>query len=75
MSQPRLSACLLAAAESVRRTSNVPFLSAERKAHDQTLMTIQAELGTAVFEESWAQGRAMTLEQVIALMQPSSGGL
>jgi tetratricopeptide (TPR) repeat protein len=71
--QPRISACLLAAADSVRRTANVPLLSAEREVYDQTLADVRTDLGSESFKESWAQGRAMTLEQVIALVRPSFG--
>jgi non-specific serine/threonine protein kinase len=71
--RPRHAACLLAAADSLRLTASVPHTPAEREAYDLTLASVRADLGRAGFEESWAQGRAMTLEQVIALVQSGAG--
>ncbi|MGE0543220.1 MAG: tetratricopeptide repeat protein [Dehalococcoidia bacterium] len=71
--RPRHAVCLLAAADSIRKASGVPHLPAERETYGQVIAAIRSDLGTAAFEESWAQGRAMTLEQVIALVQPNAG--
>ena len=43
----------------------LPFYEFDRSDHDRCMISTQVELGAAVFAATWAEGRAMTLEQAI----------
>ena len=66
LGQPERAVWLLGVVEAVREARNISLLPLRRAEYDRTVEGIRAQLDGAVFAEAWAQGRAMSLEQVIA---------
>jgi tetratricopeptide (TPR) repeat protein len=64
-SAPIRAARLLGAAASVRETIGAPLPAYDRAEHDTAVDHVRALLDRAVFCAAWAEGGAMTLEQVI----------
>jgi predicted ATPase len=61
------AARLFGAAEALReKTSAVPAFPATQTLYEQDLANARAQLDTETFEAAWAEGRAMTLEEVVA---------
>lgn len=58
---------LLGAAEALREALGAWLLPDECSGYDQTIAALHARFGHAAFKAAWAQGRAMTTEQAIAL--------
>jgi len=60
---------LLAAVEAFARQSGIKLATVGpiQMAYDQALEMDRAQLDPATFEAAWAEGQAMTLEQVLAL--------
>ena len=65
--QPERATRLLAAASSLRDACGAPVQPADRPDYDRAVAAAQAQLGETAFSAAWAQGRALTLEQAIAL--------
>jgi DNA-binding CsgD family transcriptional regulator len=57
---------LFGAAEALREAIGAPLPPGFRALYERVMVTARAHLGEAAFAETWAQGRAMTLEQAIA---------
>jgi predicted ATPase len=57
---------LSAAAAELRAATGAPRLAAERALHDRCVGAARAGLGEEHFAAAWAEGVAMTLEQVVA---------
>jgi hypothetical protein len=57
---------LCGAAETRRESSGVRLSPLEQSKYDENLEAARAELGEAVFAETWAKGKAMTQEQAFA---------
>ena len=65
--QPLRAARLFGAAEALREAMGMTIhFSADRALYEQQVATVQAQLGEATLAASWAEGRAMTLEQAVA---------
>jgi len=64
--QPERAARLFAWAAAARKMIDHPLWPVEQAEVDRNLSEARAQLGGATFEASWAEGRAMTMEQVIA---------
>ena len=60
------AARLFGAAEVLRETLRAPILAFQRQSYARGIATLRAQLDEATFTAAWAEGRAMTLEQVIA---------
>jgi ATP/maltotriose-dependent transcriptional regulator MalT len=58
---------LWGAAEALREIIGGPQLSLERSSYEGMMATIRSELGEKVFAAAWAEGRAMTAEQVLSV--------
>lgn len=58
---------LLAAADAIRRSSAVPRLGRKAAAYEQALDRTRAALGDAAFEEAWAAGRALSVDDAVRL--------
>lgn len=69
MLQKRLKcACnLWGAAEILRESIGAPIPPDDRLKHEEPLDLLRADLGVKAYTEAWSEGRAMTLEQAIAL--------
>ena len=60
------SARLWGAAESLREAYGVPLPPLYRTGYERAVAAARTHLGEQVFDAAWAQGRTMTLEQVLA---------
>jgi DNA-binding NarL/FixJ family response regulator len=58
---------LWGAAEALREIIGGPQLSLERSSYEGMMATIRSKLGEEVFATAWAEGRAMTPEQVLSV--------
>ena len=56
---------LLSVAHALRERLGAPLPPVDRAAYDSVLAACRAQLGEAVFERAWAEGKAMSLEQAI----------
>ncbi len=63
--KPTLAARLLGAAEVIRETIGIPLPPSDRAEYDRRVSAVAAALGQERLAAVWAEGRAMTLEQVI----------
>jgi predicted ATPase len=61
----RRAARLLGAAESLRQAIGAPLVQAEREELDQDVIVTQNRLGERAFEDAFAEGRAITVEQTV----------
>lgn len=64
--QPHAAARLFGAAEVLRETIHAPLSPAERPNHEQIVAIACGTLDEVALKQTWAEGRAMTLEQAIA---------
>ena len=69
--RPESAAQLLGAAESLRQDIDVPLSSFYRDEYDKNVATLRSALGHEEFERAWAEGKAMSLEQAIAVATQS----
>ncbi|MFC7532927.1 BTAD domain-containing putative transcriptional regulator [Actinoplanes sp. GCM10030250] len=58
---------LLAAAERLRKEIGTPLSPADRAAHEERVRAVRAALSRADWERATTEGRALTLEQAVAL--------
>ncbi|HZO28908.1 MAG TPA: tetratricopeptide repeat protein [Chloroflexota bacterium] len=73
--RPARAARLFGAAETLREEMGTPVPSVERDAFDRSMTALHDKLGEGRFKSARAEGRAMTLEQVVAYAldeQPSA---
>jgi hypothetical protein len=67
LGQPGRAARLLGAAEALRETLGFAVPPVDRCAHEQVVATARAGLGEERFATAWAEGRAMSLHEAMAL--------
>jgi predicted ATPase/transcriptional regulator with XRE-family HTH domain/Tfp pilus assembly protein PilF len=65
--QPARAVQLYGAAATRRETNETPLPPADRAVHDRLLCEACAALGDRRFDEAWALGRALTLDDAIAV--------
>lgn len=63
--KPQHAARLLGAAEALRKTTGVLVSTADRGEYERHVSSARAGLEEKVFAAAWAEGRAISLEQVI----------
>lgn len=63
---PRLAARWLATAEAKREAMGAPVAPVDRNRYEHALAALRAALGEPVFATTWAEGRALSLEQAVA---------
>jgi hypothetical protein len=63
--QPERAVRLLAAAEAMHDSRAPQLSAADRAERERTVALVRAQLDEATFAAAWAEGRAMTLEQVL----------
>jgi DNA-binding SARP family transcriptional activator len=63
---PRRAARWLAAAEAKREAMGAPVAPVDRNRYEAALDALRAALGEPVFAATWAEGRALPLEQAVA---------
>jgi len=64
--KPVRAATLFGAAQGLLDAIGIAFEVAERDQHTRAIAAARAQLDDAAFKGAWEEGRAMTLEQVIA---------
>jgi len=64
--QPLRAVRLLGAWEAQCKTTGYHIEPADRPDYERNLASLRAQLDKATFEAAWAEGQAMTLEQVVA---------
>jgi non-specific serine/threonine protein kinase len=65
--KPVRAARLFGAAEALREAIGSPLTPYERAVHDQAVQAVRTTLGEEGFTATWAEGRALSLEQAISL--------
>jgi predicted ATPase/DNA-binding CsgD family transcriptional regulator len=60
------AAHLIGAAGTIREAANLPPSEADRREHEQTIERVRAAIGNRAFEAARAEGRTMTVEEVLA---------
>jgi hypothetical protein len=65
--QPRRAAALSGAADALRAALAVPLQPDRRAEHDRAVDAMRAALGEEAFAAAWAEGRALPLDEAIAL--------
>ncbi len=65
------SARLWGAAEALREAIGAPIPPVYRLAYEQAVTAARTQFGEKPFTAAWAQGRTMTLEQVLAAPMPA----
>jgi predicted ATPase/DNA-binding CsgD family transcriptional regulator len=68
--EPAWAARLWGAAEALRETIGAPIPRVYRPTYEHSVTVARAQFGEKPFAAAWAQGRAMTLEQVLAAQAP-----
>jgi predicted ATPase/DNA-binding CsgD family transcriptional regulator len=63
---PARAACLWGAAEALRAELGAFIPHAEHVSYERSMSTVRAQLSEDVFSSAWAEGRTMSLEQVLA---------
>ena len=56
---------LWGAAEFLRESCGIPLMPVERADYEPAVAAVRTHLGTKAFAAAWAEGRSMTLEQVL----------
>src|SRR6185437_5432716 len=67
LGDPLRAARLGGAAEGLREAIGQPLTPGERGDHDRAIAALRAVLGEAAFAAAWAEGRALPLDEAIAL--------
>ena len=65
--QLKRGARLFGAAEAMRETMGTPIPPIQRRDYEDKASELRAGMGDAEFKKIWTEGRAMTMEQAIAL--------
>jgi predicted ATPase/transcriptional regulator with XRE-family HTH domain len=63
---PRQAALLLGAAATLRGAMQAPLRPTERDAHQRIVATTRNALSAVIFEQAWAEGAALSLDEAIA---------
>jgi predicted ATPase/transcriptional regulator with XRE-family HTH domain len=64
---PQRAALLGGAAETLREALGIPLTPDKRADHEQAVQAIRVVLGEGAFAAAWAEGRALPLDEAIAL--------
>jgi DNA-binding CsgD family transcriptional regulator len=70
--EPARAARLWGAAEALRETMGAPIWPVERAAYERLVTAACANLGKRAFAASWAEGRKMSLEQILVAQVPAT---
>jgi non-specific serine/threonine protein kinase len=73
-SQPENAARLLGAAEALRESLESRMTNNEREEYDRHLLQLRGQLNEAAFAVAWAAGRALSMDEAIALALSSASG-
>ncbi len=75
LGQARSAARLLGRAETLRDTTDVALSPIDRAFNERTIASAQARLGEHILQTERDEGRALTLEQALALLEPVAKAL
>lgn len=64
---------LFGAAAGLRESIGAPVAPEDQPRHEQILSSLRSALGPSSFDPAWEEGRAMALEQVVAIALGQSG--
>ena len=67
--EPARAACLWGAAETLRTELGAFIPHAEQVPYESSMSTVRAQLSEDIFSSAWAEGRTMSLEQILANQQ------
>ena len=67
LGQALRTANLLGAAEALRQAIDSSMTGMERDEYEREVSALRAQLDVSTFTKAWAQGRAMTMDEAIAL--------
>jgi DNA-binding CsgD family transcriptional regulator len=70
--EPTWAARLWGAAGALRDTMGTPLHPVYRPAYERSVAAARAHLGEQAFAAAWAQGRALTWEEVLAAREPAT---
>ncbi len=70
--EPVWAARLWGAAEALREAIGMPMPPVERADYEHVVAVARAHLGEKAFATAWAEGRAMTVEQVLAAQEQAT---
>ena len=70
--EPAWAARLWGAAETLREAMGTPIPPVYRTEYEHSVTAARTQLGEKVFAEAWAEGRAMTPEQVLDVQTPET---
>jgi predicted ATPase/DNA-binding CsgD family transcriptional regulator len=68
--QPTWAARLWGAAEALREAIGIPLAPVERADYERAITAASIHLGEQSFTAAWAEGRTMSLEQVLTAQEP-----
>lgn len=68
-----MSAWMFAAAERLREATGTPLSPVEREDRERHVADLRVALGEEAFAARWAEGRSMSLEQIIATSLEPAG--
>ncbi len=68
--EPVRAVWFMSAAQVLRETIGTPLPSLLQAMHEFTIASVRTQLGEQAFDAAWAEGRAMTPEQVLAAPEP-----
>ena len=71
--EPAWAARLWGAAEALREAIGVPMTPGARASYESSVAAARTQLGEAAFADRWAEGRTMSLEQVLTTVSPDKG--
>jgi non-specific serine/threonine protein kinase len=71
--QPHRAAQLGGAAAALREALGVPLAPDQQAGHDSVIQVIRAALGEEAFAPAWAEGRALPLNEAVALALDDTG--
>jgi predicted ATPase/class 3 adenylate cyclase/DNA-binding XRE family transcriptional regulator len=68
------AAILFGAAEALRESISLPMTPIERMEYEREVNDLRVNMDEAAFKKAWADGRALSIEQVIALALENNDG-
>lgn len=72
LGQPQKAACLLGASAAMLETMGLPYPPSDRDEVALYVADVRAQLDDETFAAAWAQGRAMTMGEAVALVMEKS---
>jgi predicted ATPase/DNA-binding CsgD family transcriptional regulator len=68
--EPVRAVWFMSAAQALREAIGTPLPSLSQAMHELTITSVHTQLGEQAFDAAWAEGRAMTPEQILVNLEP-----